>query len=403
MQETTVSPADIVMTPAARVQAAIEILDDILGGVPAEKSLTGWARRSRFAGSKDRAAIRDHVFSALRQRRSLGWIGGAETGRGLMIGQTVNEGLQLSDTFTGDTHAPPSLSSTEIASLGDIAKAPQTVRLDAPEWLWSRLQESLDDNVEGVLSALQERAPLHLRANLLKINREKLRVRLLCENVETNTHQLAETALEVEGPIRGLSNLASFKEGLFELQDAASQAVVERLSDYVTGARVLDYCAGGGGKTLAMAAFGPAELSAHDVNVGRMKDISVRSGRAGAIVRITEKPQGTFDLVLCDAPCSGSGAWRRQPAAKWDLNEARLKTLTDLQQRILEKASLLVRPGGHLAYATCSLLNEENSEQVDRFLSRNTNWIKSDSLRLTPLDGGDGFFLALMRKNTAIH
>ena len=398
MQGDLVSLATNAMTPAARVQAAIEILDRILDGEAAEKALTGWARRSRFAGSKDRAAIRDFVFSALRQRRSFGWIGGANTGRGLMLGFARSHDLELEDLFTGAKHAPQPLNETEKQAIQDVSGAASPIRLDVPDWLWPHLEQSLGKATEDVLKALQTRAPIHLRTNSLKTTREALQARLNEEGVASTPHGLAATALEVNTPTRGLANTGAFKEGLFELQDAASQAVVDRIAELISGATVLDYCAGGGGKTLAMAAHGPRRLVAHDAIPGRMKDIPIRSSRAAASVEIISKPIDKFDLVLCDAPCSGSGAWRRQPAAKWDLTRDRLQALITLQQDILNTAAQNVRPGGHMAYATCSLLDDENSQQITKFLGNNSDWQEVDRLRLTPLDGGDGFFASVLRR-----
>jgi 16S rRNA (cytosine967-C5)-methyltransferase len=188
---------------------------------------------------------------------------------------------------------------------------------------------------------------------------------------------------------------------MVEIQDPASQAVVDALP-LEDGIRVLDYCAGGGGKTLAMAGRAKARFHVHDISAQRMKDLPERAARAGvALASISsggEIPEGAYDLVLCDAPCSGSGAWRRSPEAKWTLTPDRLKELTTIQAGILEDASNLVGPGGTLAYATCSLLTEENDALVANFLDRHSDFEQSGRLRLTPLDGGDGFFLSVLRR-----
>jgi 16S rRNA (cytosine967-C5)-methyltransferase len=161
---------------------------------------------------------------------------------------------------------------------------------------------------------------------------------------------------------------------------------------------VLDYCAGGGGKALALAARGAA-VTAHDADPGRMRDLPARAARAGARVEIEAAPAGAFDLVLCDAPCSGSGTWRRAPEAKWRLTPERLAALTELQAQILDQAAPLVAPGGALAYATCSLLEAENGAQTADFLARHPGWQLENERRLTPLEGGDGFYLALLRRS----
>ena len=385
------------MTPAARVQAAIEILDVVTSGVPVEKALTGWGRKSRFAGSKDRTAVRDHVFSVLRCKRSFAWLGGGDTGRQLMLGGLLSEGVDPLTMFNGQGHGPEPLSDAEIEGGRYLETAPDPVRLDVADWLWPDLERSLGDDLGDVLQLLRKRAPVHLRVNTARQSREGLITELLASGYEARPHDLTPTGIEVAGAPRGLVTLASFLDGGFEMQDAASQTIVDRLSGLVAGAEVLDYCAGGGGKTLAMAAYGPRRLVAHDVDAGRMSHLPERAGRAGVKVTLAETVSAQFDLVLCDAPCSGSGAWRRQPAAKWNLTRARLDELRAMQLEILKTAQSLVRPGGHLAYATCSLLDLENDKTVDSFLLRASDWQSVDRLRLTPLDGGDGFYLNILQ------
>jgi 16S rRNA (cytosine967-C5)-methyltransferase len=209
---------------------------------------------------------------------------------------------------------------------------------------------------------------------------------------------LTPTGVEVAGAPRGLATLSSFMDGWFEMQDGASQAVVDRLSHLITGGDVLDYCAGGGGKSLAMAAYKPKRLVAHDGDPRRMSHLPERARRSGVEIELISKVSEQFDFVLCDAPCSGSGAWRRQPASKWELSAERLTALSDLQFEILSEAQAHVRPDGHLAYATCSLLDSENDKTIDRFLLANPDWQSVDRLRLTPLDGGDGFYLNVLRR-----
>ena len=384
------------MTPAARLSAAIGLLDRILSGTPAEQALTNWGRASRFAGSGDRAAVRDLVFDALRCRRSFARLGGAETGRGLILGGLRATGVDPATLFTGEGHAPPPLSEAELAPLA----ASELEALDCPDWLAPRLRASLGPDFAPVLEALRHRAPVFLRVNLARISPEGAQARLAAEGIGTRLHPLAKTALEVTENARKIQNSGCFQEGLVELQDAASQAVVEALP-LAPGDRVLDYCAGGGGKTLAMAARAALGLFAHDAEPRRMQDLPQRAARAGVRVRLLSGAEtareAPFDLVLADAPCTGSGSWRRAPEGKWALTEARLETLLATQAAILDAAARLVRPGGHLAYATCSLLEDENMGQVGTFLDRSVGWQLSLTRRLTPLDGGDGFFLAVFR------
>ncbi len=385
------------MTPAARVQAAIEIFDRIEDGTPAEKALTGWARRSRFAGSKDRAAIRDHVFDALRCKRSNGWLGGGSTGRAVMLGACRGDGIDPLTIFNGVGYAPEPLTSDELRVSNPLAEASVDVRLDIPEWLWPDLERSLGDQTQMVAALLRCRAPVHLRTNTLKATREAVLERLRGDDIEGTATPSSATGIELVGAPRGLVSLEAFSEGWFELQDVASQALVERLSPLLSGATVLDYCAGGGGKALAMSAYGPERIVAHDSDPNRMSDLPARAQRAGALIEISEEASGAFDVVLCDAPCSGSGAWRRQPGAKWDLTTARLEELCAIQAEILSLAHKHVVPGGHLAYATCSLLDVENDAQIATFIADHPDWTCVDSRAFSPLEGGDGFYLAVLK------
>ncbi|WP_444666307.1 RsmB/NOP family class I SAM-dependent RNA methyltransferase [Cereibacter changlensis] len=383
------------MTPSARLSAAIEILDRVLAGASAEQALTNWGRASRFAGSGDRAAVRDLVFEALRCRRSFAAMGGPG-GRGLILGGLRAAGTDPVGLFTGEGHAPAPLTEEELEPHPPLS---ELEALDCPDWLAPQLRDSLGERFAPVMQALRHRAPVFLRVNTARCSLEEARQRLAVEAIIAEPHPLAATALQVTAGARKIHASRIYAEGLVELQDAASQAVVEALP-LVAGQRVLDYCAGGGGKTLAMAARARLALFAHDADPGRMRDLPVRAERAGERVALLDgaavSRQAPFDLVLADAPCSGSGSWRRAPEAKWALTEARLQALCALQADILDRVALLVAPGGHLAYATCSLLSVENEAQVEAFLVRHPGWQRRDQRVLTPLDGGDGFFLSLL-------
>ena len=387
------------MTPVAHVAAAVDILDAILEGTDSEVCLSRWARRNRFAGSHDRAAIRDLVFDALRCRRSLAWMGGAEDGRGLMIGHLRRSGIDPDEVFTGTGYAPDPLSEREGRTARRLEEATSAVRLDCPDWLWPQMADSLGDDAEPILALMQFRAPVFLRINAARTDLATTQTELASDGIETDRHWLCGTALEVTGNARRVRQSKAFRTGMVELQDVASQAVIECLLAYARGRRVLDYCAGGGGKALALAAGGAGSVTAHDSDVSRMEDIPVRAKRSGAFIDVTDAPKGEFDIVLCDVPCSGTGAWRRKPEAKWTLTAGRLAEFCDLQDVILDEAKGFVAPGGVLAYSTCSLLNVENEDRVDAFLNRHGNWQRFDSKRFTPLDGGDGFFLALLDRN----
>ncbi|SDW39571.1 16S rRNA (cytosine967-C5)-methyltransferase [Ruegeria halocynthiae] len=387
------------MTPAARVQASIEILDDILSGAPVEKALTGWARRSRFAGSKDRAAIRDHVFDALRCRRSFAAYGGSETGRGLMIGAVRSAEGNLADVFTGARYAPAQVTEAEKGR----AFQTDAERLDIPEWLWPSFQAALKDEAEPAANSLQSRAPVHLRVNLAKADLPQAMQSLSDDGIQTHPHPACDTALEVTEGARRISHSQAYANGIVELQDAASQAVIAAL-ELRPAMRVLDYCAGGGGKTLALAARAQdVQVFAHDANPDRMRDLPARTKRAGAEVTILTTDQvadqAPFDVVLIDVPCSGSGSWRRAPAGKWALTPDGLDTLTQTQASIMRNAAPLVAEKGVFVYATCSMLTAENDGIVDDFLSRHPSWHCGFRKTWLVSEGTDGFYSAHLTRD----
>ncbi|MEY8831243.1 RsmB/NOP family class I SAM-dependent RNA methyltransferase [Sedimentitalea sp. XS_ASV28] len=390
------------MTPAARVQAAIEILDEIEAGKPAEQALTGWSRRSRYAGSKDRAAVRDHVFDALRCRRSFAALGGAQTGRGLMLGALRHAGIDPDTVFTGANYAPAVPDDQEREAGTALSAGPEA--LDIPDWLWPRFRNSLGAQSEDCARVLQSRAPVHLRVNHGKAGISDAQQSLLRDGITTIAHPAARSALEITDGARRLRQSAAYRAGMVELQDAASQAVVEMLL-LRDGMRVLDFCAGGGGKSLAMAARARLKLFAHDAAPDRMADLPARAERAGVHVNLISgddvEQVAPFDIVLCDVPCSGSGAWRRSPEGKWRLNEAALQRLGEVQAGILQTASRLVADDGVLAYATCSVLRDENDDQIERFLQQNAGWKRAVQRQWTMLDGTDGFFTAHLTRDVS--
>jgi len=389
------------MTPSARVAAAIEVLDLVIAGTAAERALTTWARQHRFAGSKDRAAIRDHVFEVLRCWRSFAARGGAETGRGLMIGAFHGDPDLRAAMFSGQGYGPPGIEPGEVPE--DLMDLPQAIELDCPDWLMPPLQASLGASFAPVMQLLQTRAPVFLRVNSARTTPDAARAALAAEGIETHPHILSKNALEVSEGARKIKLSESYLNGLVELQDAASQAIMDELP-LTGGMTVLDYCAGGGGKALAMASHPGVQVYVHDVAPERMRDIPARADRAGVSLTQIETDQladqGTFDLVLCDAPCSGSGAWRRSPEGKWALTQDRLKELREIQRQILHTTAPLVANSGTLAYATCSMLGEENTQQVEAFTRKNPDWTVKSQRQLTPMDGGDGFFVSLFGRES---
>lgn len=381
------------MTPGARIAAAIEVLDQILAGDPAEAALLRWSRASRFAGSGDRAAVRDLVFGALRQRNSLAALGGALTGRGLMIGLARAEGRDPQALFTGAGHAPPPLTEAEAAH----SAPPQGPLVDLPDWLHPAWRAALGDRADAVALAMGQRAPVWLRANLARGGRDAAAAALAEDGISALPGDGASSLRVTEGE-RRIASSRAYQSGLVELQDLSPQLACEGLP-LAPKARVLDYCAGGGGKVLALAARQPDALFfAHDAAPQRLKDLPARAERAGARVSILPRVTGVFDLVVADVPCSGSGTWRRSPDARWRFAPQDLARLRATQAQILRDVAGMVAPGGHLAYMTCSLLDEENESQINDFAPHHPQFRLLRQQLWTPIEAGDGFFLAVLRR-----
>lgn len=392
------------MTPGARLSAAIELLDAIFAGDPPERSLTRWARASRFAGSKDRAAVRDIVFDCLRRRRSLGWLGGADSGRAIVAAREAASGADPALLFTGEGFDPAPLSEAERRALArDPADAPDLVRRDVPEALAPDLRAALGADFDAVMQSMQERAPLDLRVNTLKSSPQAAMVVLARDGVQAMPLPQLPNALRVMDNPRLVAASRAYSQGMVEPQDISSQIAAAEAGAR-PGMTVLDYCAGGGGKSLALAAAmqGRGRLMAWDINPRRMNDLPDRARRAGAQIAILDADGlaalgPVCDLVFVDAPCSGSGVWRRKPGGKWLLTPEALAEFPPLQDGILDSASRLVRPGGHLIYATCSLFRSENEDRAAAFAQRHPAWTEQLERRLSPLEGGDGFFIARFR------
>ena len=384
------------MTPAARVQAAIEVIDDFLTGRSGEMALTAWARRSRYAGSGDRAAVRDHVYDALRRLRSYAANGGGMSGRPIMIAAMRQQGIDPNSIFTGDRFAPETLSTKEQEQRDFTSEAQQ---FDIPDWLWPIWRQDLKDHAQQVADNLRQRAPVFLRVNIARTTRETAFQKLCDEGINTEVHPPVPTALKVIEGARKIALTDSYRQGLVELQDASSQASVCALTSGIKGP-VLDYCAGGGGKALALAAWLGKKVDAHDVQASRMKDLPIRAKRSQAdiVLKTTDQIQQTkYGLVFCDVPCSGSGAWRRDPSGKWRLDADQLDKLLTSQFDILSNAARLVRPEGFLLYATCSVLNRENGQQINQFLQQNSGWSLVNSHQILPNSDGDGFYFTILR------
>ena len=388
------------MTPGARLAAAIELLDAILAGEPAGLVLTNWARRSRFAGSKDRAAIRDVVYDCLRRKRSLGFRAGEESGRGLVLAYSHADGADLDGLFDGEGYNPGAVTAAELQRLDEAQDPPDPVRLDYPDFLDAELRRSLGADFEAVMTAMASRAPVDLRVNRMKGSRMAAQSALLADEIVTVPLEGVETALRVVENARRVNGSRAYREGLVELQDASSQAVALGAGARA-GMDVLDYCAGGGGKALALydAIGGKGSVVAHDIAAVRMNDLPARAARAGARIRVAQPGDSalrpaSFDLVFVDAPCSGTGSWRRTPDAKWRMGPADLEKLDRVQADILTRAVEFVRPGGRLAYATCSVLARENGDRIRALLAARPDLELRSEVLHTPVTLGDGFYLA---------
>ncbi|TNE43997.1 MAG: RsmB/NOP family class I SAM-dependent RNA methyltransferase [Sphingomonadales bacterium] len=393
------------MTPAARLQAAIELLDEIIhaareGGAAADTMIARYFKTRRYAGSKDRRAVRDLVYRAIRRSAEC-----PASGRVAMVGLAGDDPL-LVDLFDGSPHGPAPLEPGEEASSASAV----------PSWLLSHLPDFLDEREQA---ALLDRAPLDLRVNRLKASPEQA----LAAFPEAERLEIFPDALRLpEGSPVEQSD--AWQQGLVEIQDIGSQ-LIARTCGAGPGMTVIDLCAGAGGKTLALAAAMGSEgrLIAADVNRDRIARLPARAERAGASFvetllldgsreeRALAALDGQADIVLVDAPCSGTGTWRRNPEARWRLTPVRLERLRQEQARILDFAAPLVKPGGRLVYAVCSLTEEEGAMQVAAFLHRHEGWrsedsnlpagrIHGDGRLLTPAhDGTDGFFIAALRRS----
>ncbi len=391
------------MTPSARVQAAIEILDLVIAaarsqGAPADRIIADWFRTRRFAGSGDRRAVRELVYSAIRACGEV-----PANGRAAML-RLAGEDPQLAALFDGSAHAPVPIAAGEQAAAGGIA----------PRWLEAALDRS---GIAGAdAAALLGRAPLDIRVNTLKATRETLELPLAGEPTIAPAGLRFPAGTQVEA-------WPAYAAGQIEVQDSGSQLVCLALAAR-PGEAVVDLCAGAGGKTLALAAAmnNSGALLACDSDRGRLARLDPRAERAGVAMIETllldpgrenvalARWQSGADAVLVDAPCSGTGTWRRNPEGRWRLTEKELARLAALQARLLDIAAALVRPGGRMVYVVCSLLDAEGTGQVDAFLARHPGWRavrpelpagneRGAGLRLTPgQDGTDGFFVARLER-----
>jgi len=428
------------MKDGGRLAAAIEVLTEVeTRHCPVQIALKEWGASHRFAGSGDRTVIGNLVFDALRNKASLAALMRSGTPRALALATycvTWEKGIDaLKDVLDQDRHAPDALSDEEADRLTrenvqDMTPAEQA---DVPEWLWARFEESFAGKAVNEGRALATRAPVDMRANTLKSDREKLLKRLAHTGAVATPRSPFGIRINPKpgaGRMPHVQAEEGYRKGWFELQDEASQ-LAALVAQAKPGEQVLDYCAGGGGKTLAFAANmqNKGQLYAYDADRLRLAPIHERLQRAGVRnVQVRDPASsslddlaGQMDLVFIDAPCTGTGVWRRRPDSKWRLSEKALEERLEDQRRVLESACQYVKPGGRLAYVTCSVLATENQQQVDWFLSQNSNFRSLSAqdawnvtlpdiaqpayvsgrgdLLLTPATTQtDGFFIALVQR-----
>jgi 16S rRNA (cytosine967-C5)-methyltransferase len=429
------------MTPSARLASAIEILGQLeTSRRPVALVLKEWGQSHRFAGSKDRTAIASLVFDALRVKSSASWIMGADDVRSIALGMLVHlRGLDveaIDALCSGERHAAERISDAERARLvaPNLEGAPANVLGDYPQWLAPHMEAAFGERAAEEGRALAARAPVDLRANLLKTTRDKALSELAHLGAKPTPFSPwgLRIAIGEDGRAPALNAEPASAKGLVEVQDEASQ-----LAALIAGAggatQVLDLCAGAGGKTLALSAMlhNRGQIHATDNDGRRLMPIYDRLFRAGSHNVQVHAPRGQqdilaglerhCDLVLVDAPCTGSGTWRRNPDAKWRVRPGALEERLAEQREVLERATRYVRPGGRLAYVTCSLFREENEDQVASFLEANSNYLPLDAahlareagvpqlgthasglgagLRLSPASTQtDGFYIAVLTK-----
>ncbi|MGV3490104.1 MAG: RsmB/NOP family class I SAM-dependent RNA methyltransferase [Devosia sp.] len=377
-----------------RIAAAIAVLADIDAHKrPVAEALKAWGLANRFAGAGDRAAIGNLVYDALRRRTSLAYAMGSDDPRGLVLAVAVREWGEtvdgLNDSFGGDRFAPEPITAEEAARLtatDPLTGAPDHIRGDVPEWVAPHLAESFGDDWVAEAQALATRPPLDLRVNTLKANRDKV-LRGLSRFAPEAELRLTEgvrfPAGERDSRTPNVQSEEGYLKGWFEVQDFGSQ-IVAALASPRGGEQVLDLCAGAGGKTLAMAAAmqNRGQIFAYDSDRTRLAPIYDRLKRAGVRnvqVRapgegVLDDLVGKLDRVVVDAPCTGSGTWRRQPTAKWKLTPDQLALRVEEQHAILAEAATYLKPGGTLAYITCSVFPEENAKQATAFLAANPDF-----------------------------
>lgn len=427
------------MRYAAQLQATIELLDQIEEtGYPADRIMSGYFKGNRYIGSKDKAAISENLYTILRNKLRFEYILQSKelgTHSRVLVALLVkmDEG-DLYNTFDGDKYSPRRLKASQLERFADldlnvIDSAPLHVKLNVPEWIAPKLESALGDRYEQEMHASNQRATTDIRVNTLKSTVAAVDQAFADLGYRAHKTDLSPWCIRFESRV-ALFGMKEFRQGWFEVQDEGSQ-LLALLTDAKAGQTVVDFCAGAGGKTLALAAMmdNKGSIYANDVHSKRLEQMSKRAKRAGVHnVRShvlssendkwVKKHAKKADVVLIDAPCTGTGTWRRSPDSRWNLTAESLDNLVALQQSILASAKRLVKPGGRLVYATCSLLREENEDQLELFLKNHPEFEIEDfelpktmkdypqkyqsngyEVRTFPaMSGSDGFYAVNLRR-----
>lgn len=426
------------MTPGAHLAAAAEILTEIFATKSAaDRMLVAWGRARRFAGSKDRAAIAERVYTILRRRNECAFRMNAETSRALVVGSLSLEGLgadAINALCTDGQHALGALTADERRALDtarDLPPGQPWIALNYPKWLHDELSAAFGADLDAELTALNARAPLDLRVNTLKARRDDVMRELDAAGLAPTPCPYAPNGIRLASGDAKVAALAAYAEGRIEIQDEASQLAVA-LAAARPGHTVIDLAAGGGGKSLALAAQmqNRGRIFACDIEPARLRHMEPRVARAGAkIIEIVGDPYGgaitsaagtAADIVFVDAPCSSTGTWRRNPETKWTLDAARLASFRAAQAKLLDRAATLAGPATRIVYVVCSVLPSEGGHQIEAFRARSPGWSVSpisqiwnsvlpapppgaaQFAELTPARAAtDGFFVAVLERNAA--
>ena len=399
------------MRKDSQANAAISILDDFLDGKNLNSILFNWTKNNRYAGSSDRESIRNIVFDILRVKKTFTSVLEKEkqpiNGRALVFLHSVFYALNLNEIFTGREYGPEKLTIFE-KEFSKISKENINgcfgITDNIPGFLTAEFKRSLGRKFKNAMRLLEKRAPISIRVNPLKSDISSILECLSLEGIEGKKSKIVRYGIDIIGNPRRLTQIQAFKDGCFEVQDLHSQKIIEDLPlDEHT--KVLDYCAGAGGKILSIACSlkGNGKFYIHDIDERKLKEADLRAKRAGVKFKRleVEKLQNyrcSFDYIVADVPCSGSGAWRRNPQQKWRITPESLNEILTRQTVILDEVKDLLKKNGYIFYITCSLLKIENEELIENFLTNNKHFRLLNKKNITIDDSGDGFFCAVLQK-----